>query len=237
MRARARGRRAPHHLPRRDRRRATRTASTSRRGARSRSCSPGAGPEFVALRASMIVGAGSASFGTLVRIVSRLPVLALPAWRDAPHAAHRRSTTSSPACSPPDDVEPGCLRDRRPRRAHLRRDDRGDRRPAGPRRTASFPLPFSNAEARSRGRRARDRRGPRAARTAHGRPARRPDRASTTVRRTSSASSRPRSPRPPSARSTRCPTSDPPRVTRRPPPRDRAERSRRLPSRPPSDDG
>ncbi len=41
-----------------------------------------AGPEFVAVRASMIVGAGSASFGTLVRIVSRLPVLALPAWRD-----------------------------------------------------------------------------------------------------------------------------------------------------------
>ena len=41
-----------------------------------------AGPEFVALRASMIVGAGSASFGTLVRIVSRLPVLALPAWRE-----------------------------------------------------------------------------------------------------------------------------------------------------------
>ena len=42
----------------------------------------GAGPEFVAVRASMIVGAGSSSFGTLVRIVSRLPVLALPAWRD-----------------------------------------------------------------------------------------------------------------------------------------------------------
>ena len=41
-----------------------------------------ASPEFVALRASMIVGAGSASFGTLVRIVSRLPVLALPTWRD-----------------------------------------------------------------------------------------------------------------------------------------------------------
>lgn len=39
-------------------------------------------PEFVALRASMIVGAGSASFGTLVRLVSRLPVLALPDWRD-----------------------------------------------------------------------------------------------------------------------------------------------------------
>ena len=41
-----------------------------------------AGPEFVALRASMIVGPGSASFGTLVRIVSRLPVLAMPSWRD-----------------------------------------------------------------------------------------------------------------------------------------------------------
>ncbi|MBA2764879.1 MAG: NAD(P)H-binding protein [Thermoleophilaceae bacterium] len=43
----------------------------------------GAGAEFVALRASMIVGAESASFGTLVRIVSRLPVLAMPAWRDS----------------------------------------------------------------------------------------------------------------------------------------------------------
>ena len=41
-----------------------------------------AGPEFVALRASMIVGADSASFGTLVRLVSRLPVLAMPSWRN-----------------------------------------------------------------------------------------------------------------------------------------------------------
>ena len=41
-----------------------------------------AGPEFVGLRASMIVGPGSASFGTLVRIVSRLPVLAMPSWRN-----------------------------------------------------------------------------------------------------------------------------------------------------------
>lgn len=41
-----------------------------------------AGPEFVALRASMIVGSGSASFGTLVRIVDRLPLLAFPSWRD-----------------------------------------------------------------------------------------------------------------------------------------------------------
>ena len=38
--------------------------------------------EFVGLRASMVVGAGSASFTTLVRIVDRLPALPLPTWRD-----------------------------------------------------------------------------------------------------------------------------------------------------------
>ncbi len=39
-------------------------------------------PEFVGLRTSMIVGARSASFRTLVQLVDRLPVLALPSWRD-----------------------------------------------------------------------------------------------------------------------------------------------------------
>lgn len=38
--------------------------------------------ELVALRASMIVGERSDSFRTLAQIVDRLPVLALPAWRD-----------------------------------------------------------------------------------------------------------------------------------------------------------
>ena len=38
--------------------------------------------EFVGLRASMVVGAGSASFTTLVRIVDRLPALPLPTWRE-----------------------------------------------------------------------------------------------------------------------------------------------------------
>ncbi|HEX8744025.1 MAG TPA: NAD(P)H-binding protein [Thermoleophilaceae bacterium] len=38
-------------------------------------------PELVALRASMIVGTGSASFRTLVQLVDRLPVLAMPSWR------------------------------------------------------------------------------------------------------------------------------------------------------------
>jgi uncharacterized protein YbjT (DUF2867 family) len=42
----------------------------------------GFGGELVALRAAMIVGRGSASFDTLAQIVDRLPVLALPTWRD-----------------------------------------------------------------------------------------------------------------------------------------------------------
>lgn len=39
-------------------------------------------PEAVALRASMVIGHGSRSFDFLATIVERLPVLALPAWRD-----------------------------------------------------------------------------------------------------------------------------------------------------------
>jgi len=39
-------------------------------------------PEALALRASIVIGARSRSFRFLVRLVERLPVLALPAWRD-----------------------------------------------------------------------------------------------------------------------------------------------------------
>jgi uncharacterized protein YbjT (DUF2867 family) len=39
-------------------------------------------PEGVALRASMVVGNGSRSFDFLASLVERLPVLALPSWRD-----------------------------------------------------------------------------------------------------------------------------------------------------------
>jgi uncharacterized protein YbjT (DUF2867 family) len=39
-------------------------------------------PGAVALRASIVIGARSRSFRFLVRLVERLPVLALPAWRD-----------------------------------------------------------------------------------------------------------------------------------------------------------
>ena len=41
----------------------------------------GAVPEGVALRASIVVGARSRSFRFLVRLIERLPVMALPAWR------------------------------------------------------------------------------------------------------------------------------------------------------------
>ena len=43
-----------------------------------------ASPESVAFRASIVIGAGSRSFRFLVRLVERLPVLAVPAWH-----AHR----------------------------------------------------------------------------------------------------------------------------------------------------
>jgi uncharacterized protein YbjT (DUF2867 family) len=39
-------------------------------------------PEAIALRASIVVGARSRSFRFLVRLIERLPVLALPAWRE-----------------------------------------------------------------------------------------------------------------------------------------------------------
>ena len=41
-----------------------------------------AAPESIALRASIVIGARSRSFRFLVRLIERLPVLALPAWRD-----------------------------------------------------------------------------------------------------------------------------------------------------------
>lgn len=41
----------------------------------------GAAPESVALRASIVIGARSRSFRFLVRLVERVPVMPLPAWR------------------------------------------------------------------------------------------------------------------------------------------------------------
>jgi uncharacterized protein YbjT (DUF2867 family) len=42
----------------------------------------GAVPEGIALRASIVIGARSRSFRFLVRLIERMPVMALPAWRD-----------------------------------------------------------------------------------------------------------------------------------------------------------
>jgi uncharacterized protein YbjT (DUF2867 family) len=42
----------------------------------------GAAPRALALRASIVIGARSRSFRIMVRLVERLPVLPLPAWRD-----------------------------------------------------------------------------------------------------------------------------------------------------------
>jgi uncharacterized protein YbjT (DUF2867 family) len=39
-------------------------------------------PNSVAIRASIVIGAGSSAFRFLVRLVERMPVLAIPAWRD-----------------------------------------------------------------------------------------------------------------------------------------------------------
>jgi uncharacterized protein YbjT (DUF2867 family) len=39
-------------------------------------------PDTVALRASIVIGSRSRSFRFLVRLVERMPVLTLPAWRD-----------------------------------------------------------------------------------------------------------------------------------------------------------
>src|SRR3954451_12896983 len=42
----------------------------------------GAAPEGVALRASIVIGGRSRSFRFLVRLVERVPIMPLPAWRD-----------------------------------------------------------------------------------------------------------------------------------------------------------
>ena len=73
-------------------------------------------PESVALRASIVIAARSRSFRFLVRLIERLPVLALPAWRVEPHAADRRPRRAR---------VPGRRRDggpetRRPRVGHRR---------------------------------------------------------------------------------------------------------------------
>ena len=80
---RPRGRRAPGRLPRRARAADSRTLSrhlASRLAVEEALLE--AADEPIALRASIVVGARSRSFRFLVRLIERLPVLALPAWRE-----------------------------------------------------------------------------------------------------------------------------------------------------------
>jgi uncharacterized protein YbjT (DUF2867 family) len=72
-----------------------------------------AAPCSVALRASIVIGAGSRSFRLLVRLVERMPVLALPAWhtrRTSPIDERdmvdllARAATSDAACGQPLDA-------------------------------------------------------------------------------------------------------------------------------------
>ena len=80
-RGRARGRRAAGRLPRRPGARRAAVAHLASRLAVEEALLAAA-PEAVALRASIVVGARSRSFRFLVRLVERVPVMPLPAWRD-----------------------------------------------------------------------------------------------------------------------------------------------------------
>ena len=82
------------------------------------------------LRASIVIGARSRSFRFLVRLVERLPVLALPGLARAPHAADRRPRRDRVPRPRGDGARGGrpVARHRRARRAQLRRDDRADPR-------------------------------------------------------------------------------------------------------------
>ena len=98
-----------------------------------------AAPESVALRASIVIGARSRSFRFLVRLVERLPVLALPAWRENRTAPidgrdvieYLARAATAPARSPDGRGH------RRAGGPDLRRADRADRRRDGRRRPRS----------------------------------------------------------------------------------------------------
>ena len=83
-------------------------------------------PDSMALRASIIIGARSRSFRFLVRLVERLRVVPLPAWRDhrtqpidgRDVLAYLVAAAGTPARGRP------AARPRRARDRHLRGDDR-----------------------------------------------------------------------------------------------------------------
>ncbi len=89
-------------------------------------------PEVIALRASIVIGASSRSFRFLVRLVERMSILALPAWREhstQPIDVRDVRAYLLAAATTPHGKRRAVARHRRPRRPDLRDDDRADRRP------------------------------------------------------------------------------------------------------------
>ena len=87
-------------------------------------------PASTALRASIVIGAGSSSFRVLVRLVERLRLLPMPRWRsNRTQPIDERDVIEFLASTPTVAGGGGALaRHLRPRRGHLRGPDRGDRR-------------------------------------------------------------------------------------------------------------
>ena len=132
-------------------------------------------PGSTALRASIVVGAGSSSFRILVRLVERLRVLPLPAWRGnrtQPIAERDVIEYLATHAAGPGRGRPLARRGRAGR-AHLRRDDRADRRGDGRGTPAARSRRLAHA-AGSRGRRRGHRPAARARAAADGEPRVRP---------------------------------------------------------------
>ena len=132
-------------------------------------------PGSTALRASIVIGAGSSSFRLLVRLVERLRVLPMPRWRKNRTAPiDERDVIEFLARTPQRAGGRGALTRRgRARRDDLRPDDRANRRRNGRRAHAAGAGAVTHA-ARERGGCGRDRPADRAGATADGEPGDRP---------------------------------------------------------------
>ena len=118
-------RRRPHRLPGRPGRCDRRALGASALAPRRRRHLGESGVPVTEFRAAVIVGSGSVSFEMIRYLTERVPVMVCPNWvftsiqpiaiRDV--LAYLTEAVDTPACTGQDD------RDRRQRRAHLRRDD------------------------------------------------------------------------------------------------------------------
>ena len=103
-----------------------RSRATSAPASRSRHALLDAVPEAIALRASIVIGARSRSFRFLVRLIERMPVMALPAWREnrtAPIDGRDVLEFLARAATAPADAGRAVVGHRRPGRDDLRGHD------------------------------------------------------------------------------------------------------------------